>query len=114
MVFRFENTYGIYLHDTSQKQLFNNEERALSHGCIRVQQADKFAELLLENDGSEDQLPILKNAMAGYKRKDFVLKQPIPIIITYLTCSIKNGTVVFYKDIYHLDSDLTEKVITNK
>ncbi len=114
VVFRFENTYGIYLHDTSQKQLFNNEERALSHGCIRVQQADKFAELLLENDGSEDQLPILKNAMAGYKRKDFVLKQPIPIIITYLTCSIKNGTPVFYKDIYHLDSDLTEKVITNK
>ncbi|WP_245707173.1 L,D-transpeptidase family protein [Epilithonimonas hungarica] len=114
VVFRFENTYGIYLHDTSQKQLFNKEERALSHGCVRVEQADKLAKLLLENDRSEDQLPILENAMANYKRKDFVLKQPIPIIITYLTYSIKNGRPVFYKDIYHLDSGLIEKVIANK
>lgn len=114
VVFRFENTYGVYLHDTSQKQFFNIEERALSHGCVRIEHADRFAELLLKYDGSEDQLPILKNNMAVYKRKDFVLKQPIPIIIIYLTCLVKNGKPVFYKDVYHLDNSLIEKATSNQ
>jgi murein L,D-transpeptidase YcbB/YkuD len=48
VVFRFPNSYGVYLHDTSQKQLFNKDERALSHGCIRVENAKELASLLLK------------------------------------------------------------------
>ncbi|BAP32416.1 uncharacterized protein CHSO_3379 [Chryseobacterium sp. StRB126] len=114
VVFRFENSYGIYLHDTSQKQLFNKEERALSHGCIRVENAEKLASLMLKNDGSANKIPILENAMAEYKRKDFVLKQPVPIIITYLTCLIIDGKPVLYKDIYHLDDSLENMFNQNK
>lgn len=114
VVFRFENSYGIYLHDTSQKQLFNKEERALSHGCIRVENAKELASLILKNDGSANKIPVLENAMAEYKRKDFVLKQPVPIIITYLTCLIIDGKPVLYKDIYHLDDSLENKFNPNK
>ncbi|MCS3869373.1 murein L,D-transpeptidase YcbB/YkuD [Chryseobacterium ginsenosidimutans] len=114
VVFRFENSYGVYLHDTSQKQLFNKDERAFSHGCIRVENAKELASLLLENDGSGNKISILENAMADYQRKDFVLKQPVPIIITYLTCLIKDGKPVLYKDIYHFDDSLENKFNQNK
>ena len=114
VVFRFTNSYGVYLHDTSQRQLFGKNERALSHGCIRVQDAAKLASLLLTYDHSEVQIPIAEKAMADYKRKDFVLKQPIPIIITYLTCLIKNEKPVFYQDIYHLDDALQKKINVQK
>ncbi|MDF2931492.1 MAG: uncharacterized protein K0R36_823 [Chryseobacterium sp.] len=114
VVFRFENSYGVYLHDTSQKQLFNKDERAFSHGCIRVENAKELASLLLKNDGSENKIPILENAMADYQRKDFVLKQPVPIIITYLTCLVKDGKPVLYKDIYHFDDSLENKFNQNK
>ncbi|MBP2614924.1 L,D-transpeptidase family protein [Chryseobacterium jejuense] len=114
VVFRFENSYGVYLHDTSQKQLFNKGERALSHGCIRVENAETLASLILKNDGSGNKIPLLENAMTEYNRKDFVLKQPIPIIITYLTCLIKEGKPVLYKDIYHFDDSLENKFNQNK
>jgi murein L,D-transpeptidase YcbB/YkuD len=114
VVFRFENSYGVYLHDTSQKQLFNKSERALSHGCIRVENAKELASLILKNDGFKNLIPNLENAMAEYKRKDFVLKQPVPIIITYLTCLIKDGKPIFYKDIYHFDDSLENKFNQNK
>jgi len=114
VVFRFENSYGIYLHDTSQKQLFNKEKRALSHGCIRVENAEELASLILKNDGSANKIPVLENAMEEYKRKDFVLKQPVPIIITYLTCLIIDGKPVLYEDVYHLDDSLENKFNQNK
>ena len=114
VVFRFDNSYGIYLHDTSQKQLFSKDERALSHGCIRVENAKELAALLLKNDGLGNKIPVLENAMSEYKRKDFVLKQPVPIIITYLTCLITNGKPVLYKDIYHLDDSLENMFNQNK
>jgi murein L,D-transpeptidase YcbB/YkuD len=52
--------------------------------------------------------------MAEYERKDFVLKQPVPIIITYLTCLIKDGKPVLYKDIYYFDDSLENKFNQNK
>lgn len=114
VVFRFTNSYGVYLHDTSQKQLFNKEERALSHGCIRVENAQTLASLLLKYDDAEQNIPSLENAMINYKRKDFVLKHPIPIVIIYLTCLIKDGKPVFYKDVYQYDSSLENKFNINK
>ncbi|WP_313002923.1 L,D-transpeptidase family protein [Chryseobacterium gleum] len=109
VVFRFSNSYGVYLHDTSQKQLFEKTQRALSHGCIRVENAGDLAAQLLKHDGTEDEIPLMKSLMDRYERKDFVLKQPVPIMITYLTCLVKNGKVVFYNDIYNLDLVLENK-----
>ena len=46
--FLFPNSYDIYLHDTPHKNLFNKKVRALSHGCIRVADAQKLAQHLLK------------------------------------------------------------------
>lgn len=106
VVFRFQNPYDIYLHDTPDQQYFNRENRALSHGCIRVQQAEKLAALLLMLDGTKQKTASLHQAMIAYLPKNFTLKKPVPIKITYLTCEMGELGVVEYDDIYQKDEDL--------
>jgi len=106
IVFRFPNIYDIYLHDTPEQQLFAKQERAFSHGCIRVQHAENFAELLLKNDGSTEKITDLRRTFFKHQTKNFSLKKAIPIKITYLTCEVKEGVLIDYKDIYNLDRGL--------
>jgi len=106
LVFRFPNVYDIYLHDTPEQKLFRQKERALSHGCIRVQQAEKLAALLLKNDGSATKIAALHNGVVKYVKQDIYLKKPVAIKITYLTCEIKEGEYITYNDIYNLDKSL--------
>jgi L,D-transpeptidase YcbB len=44
--FNFDNEHSVYLHDTNQRYLFGNSFRALSHGCVRVQQFEKMAKFI--------------------------------------------------------------------
>ncbi|WP_419701557.1 L,D-transpeptidase family protein [Mucilaginibacter sp. NFX135] len=106
LVFRFPNIYDIYLHDTPEQSLFKKAERALSHGCIRVEQAERLATLLLKHDGSAAKITALHNGMTKYIRQDIYLKKPVAIKITYLTCEIKEGEYITYNDIYNLDQSL--------
>jgi len=107
VVFRFQNPFNIYLHDTPEKQFFDRNVRALSHGCIRIQQAEKLANLLLTLDGQEHRNKELHQAMAKYKPKNFNLRKPVPLIITYLTCEMSEVGIVEYDDIYQQDKALT-------
>ncbi|MFI5136459.1 MAG: L,D-transpeptidase family protein [Sphingobacteriales bacterium] len=112
IVFRFPNIYDIYLHDTPEQQLFKKETRAYSHGCIRVEQAEKLAELLLANDASTDKISELKNALKKYITKSFYLKKAVPIKITYLTCGVKDGVLQTYDDLYDLDKGMETGLYT--
>lgn len=108
VVFRFPNPFDIYLHDTPEQQFFKKEDRAFSHGCIRVEQAEKLATLVLKYDNAEDKIQSVHEAMAVYKSKTFTLSKPIPIRVTYLTCLVVDGGLVTYKDIYRLDNSLEQ------
>lgn len=106
IVFRFQNIYDVYLHDTPEQKLFKGNERAFSHGCIRVEQAKELAALLLTADGAKDQIKPMRNAIAAYQTKDFKLHTQIPIKITYLTCEMNEGELILHPDIYDLDKSL--------
>ena len=106
IVFRFPNVYDVYLHDTPEQQLFNKTDRAFSHGCIRVENAGKLAELLLIKDNASQKVKPVQQAMAAYKKQSFTLNKPMPIKITYLTCAVNEGVLVKYKDVYDLDNRL--------
>ncbi len=106
IVFRFQNVYDIYLHDTPEQLLFAKPERAFSHGCIRVEHAEKLARLLLKNDGAANKLSAMRQALEVYQTKSFILKKPVPVKITYLTCEVKEGLLIKYKDLYNLDRSL--------
>ncbi|MFA6248380.1 MAG: L,D-transpeptidase family protein [Mucilaginibacter sp.] len=106
IVFRFANIYDVYLHDTPEQSLFKKKDRALSHGCIRVEQAEKLASLLLTNDDAESKIADMHKAVMAYTNQNFKLKKQVPINITYLTCEMKEGELIIYKDIYNLDKSL--------
>lgn len=106
LAFHFSNISNIYLHDTPEKELFNYNVRAYTNGCIHVNNAVKLAELLMDNDGSGGKVTALKNAVKTGRTRNFYLKKPLPIKVTYLTCADSDGLLVIYDDIYNLDKNL--------
>ncbi|HVS94239.1 MAG TPA: L,D-transpeptidase family protein [Mucilaginibacter sp.] len=120
IVFRFQNPYDIYLHDTPEQQLFKRDVRAFSHSCIRVENAQQLAELVLTASGSESQIPLLRKSVKYQLTRNISFKKPMPIRITYLTCEIIRGEMITYKDIYDLDKRLemalydTDEILTTK
>ncbi len=82
--FMFPNDHAIYLHDTPSKELFDEETRAFSHGCIRVEDPESLAALVLggESTGWTDER--IEAAIGGKERTVF-LARPLPIHIEYFT-----------------------------
>ncbi|MGB7976646.1 MAG: L,D-transpeptidase family protein, partial [Roseiarcus sp.] len=82
--FMFPNDHAIYLHDTPSKDLFDDETRAFSHGCIRVEDPQSLAVLVLggESTGWTDER--IEAAIGGKERTVF-LARPLPIHIDYFT-----------------------------
>ncbi|HUE80437.1 MAG TPA: L,D-transpeptidase family protein [Sphingomicrobium sp.] len=75
--FGFPNGFGIFLHDTPKKELFESDERALSNGCVRLEDAPRLARWLLGRDPSV--------VAAGDEPEQHVLlPKAMPIYITYL------------------------------
>ena len=65
---------GIYLHDTPKKELFAQDDRNLSHGCVRLEDAERLARWLLGKDPPAASAP----------EQNVLLPQPVPIMISYL------------------------------
>ena len=106
IVFRFPNTYDVYLHDTPQPELFLLPKRGISHGCIRIEQVEKLAALLLLQDGSASKIPVMRKSILSYQTKTFIFKTAVPVKLVYLTCEMIDGQLVIYHDIYAQDFGL--------
>ncbi|MEO8860467.1 MAG: L,D-transpeptidase family protein [Ginsengibacter sp.] len=120
--FNFNNPYSVYLHDTNQRYLFQNSERDLSHGCVRVQKWEELAFYIARNDSlnriSEKKLAYnvdsIKTWLANKDRKRIIVKSRLPLFIQYFGCEARNDKLVFYDDIYNDDGMLAEKYFANK
>jgi hypothetical protein len=100
--FIFPNPYAVYLHDTPGKALFTKDIRALSHGCIRIQNPEKLAEYLVKVIQSDTM--DLNSLIAGGVQREINLTTRVPIHIRYITCDTdEKGDPFFYKDIYGID-----------
>ena len=112
--FNFANRYSVYLHDTNARWLFSKENRALSHGCVRVREFMKLADFLVRNDTLRFPPDTLRSWITR-KEKHVVSGFPrVPIFIRYFTCVAKNGKIKFYNDIYGEDRILSERYFDNK
>ncbi|MEI7801706.1 MAG: L,D-transpeptidase family protein [Bacteroidota bacterium] len=98
--FMFPNPYGIYLHETDARNLFKKDFRALSHGCVRVEQAVKLAYELAKQDSIKYPTDSIKHWLDFKIKKQVDLKQHVPLYIRYNLCEVKNGKLIFYEDIY--------------
>ncbi len=112
--FMFPNSNNIYLHDTPAKSLFRKEDRALSHGCVRVQKARDLAIMILEDDKNWSRQKI-DAAMRADTEQQYALKRKIPVYIAYFTAvADENGNVAFFEDIYKRDNRLAHLLYSDK
>lgn len=123
MIFRFQNDFSIFLHDTSDKNAFDNGSRDVSHGCIRVEKPLELA-LFLLSDKDKHMGDVFRKAITQPNPKDedgqpLPLRStyqsfdpPVPLFIHYYTAypDPVSGTIHTYPDIYHFDTVLWEKL----
>jgi len=135
--FIFPNRFGIYLHDTPTRPPFKYSNRAVSHGCIRVENPMPLAEFLLKDHTKwnidflkieigqmvEDKSKIVEyKKMRNKLRKDaedektteVYLSRKVPVFIDYYTAWVdENGEINFRDDVYNMDKILMEYLITH-
>jgi len=83
--FVFPNKHQVYMHDTPTKSLFNATQRAFSHGCMRVRNPDRLAEVLLADDKGWEPKKIATLIKGGPQDNNVRLTRKIPVHITYFT-----------------------------
>ena len=110
--FIFPNSNNIYLHDTPSKSLFEKEDRAFSHGCVRVGKPRDLAIAILAEDPNWTPEKI-DAAMHKGVEYSYPLKNKIPVYIGYFTSWVNDeGTIMFYDDIYKRDDRLAKLLFT--
>src|SRR6266478_5033449 len=104
--FNFPNKFLVYQHDTPDKHLFAKEERAFSHGCMRVQNPDQYAATLHNiTMPNERYTPERIRSMYGHSEIDIKFPTPIPVNITYQTAFVDEaGKLQIRKDLYNRDA----------
>lgn len=96
--FDMQNDHAIYLHDTSAPELFQRSHRHRSHGCVRVEDALSFAQLLAEDQEISE---AWQAAQAGGEQQFVPLKTPIPVRLIYRNVFVdEDGTIAFRTDPY--------------
>jgi murein L,D-transpeptidase YcbB/YkuD len=107
--FNFPNKFLVYQHDTPDKYLFAYDKRAYSHGCMRVQDPQKYAEVLLSLDRPNDgyTLERIKKMIDAGGEQDIQLPTFIPVNLTYQTAFVDDdGKLQFRDDVYGRDRQL--------
>lgn len=95
--FMMPNDYGIYLHDTPDRSRFAEEDRWISNGCIRVEDAERLATWLFGRMPEGEDPKVEKNVD---------LDRPVPVYVTYLTAEPSADGVRFRSDPYDRDPAL--------
>jgi L,D-transpeptidase YcbB len=97
MKFMFPNPQGIYLHDTPNKELLNQDARLFSGGCVRLEDAPRLAQWLygrpLDWTSATTEQPV-------------ELPRPVPVYLIYQTAVPSGQTIVFHQDIYGKDRSM--------
>lgn len=129
IIFRFDNDYSIYLHDTSNRNVFSRNNRSVSHGCIRVEKPYDLAVFMLA-DKNEALMKKIEYSMTvkygRHRTEDDDINNPInrrmmlrslkvepqvPVFITYYTLyPDTNGTLIGYDDIYGYDPVIYRRI----
>ncbi len=98
--FMMPNDFGVYLHDTHDKSVFAKDDRWVSNGCVRVEDAQRLATWVfgaMPKGGDPD----------VEERVD--MAEPVPVFLTYLTASSTADGVVFRADPYQRDTSVLER-----
>lgn len=99
--FLFPNKHSVYLHDTPSKGLFSESTRTFSHGCMRLRNPVRLAELVLAEDKGWEPAALKKLMRKGPENNAITLDRKIPVHVTYFTASADEaGQVQYFRDVY--------------
>jgi murein L,D-transpeptidase YcbB/YkuD len=111
--FLFPNKHDVYLHDTPSKGLFSRAARALSHGCVRVQNPMEFADALMANESKISRTSL--EAMFGPNERWVNPEKQIPVHLTYFTLRVgADGALKSFSDVYGHNAKLIAAMGLNK
>lgn len=105
--FLFPNDFNIYLHDTPNHELFKQDVRAFSHGCIRLEKPAELAQWVLGWPADRVQ----EEMQNPPDNKSVKVPRKIPVYITYFTTYMTNGQIYFGNDLYNRDDKLVPVVM---
>jgi murein L,D-transpeptidase YcbB/YkuD len=106
--FLFPNTHSIYMHDTPTRKLFENPVRALSHGCVRVENPREFAEVLLDLGTSD-----IANLIESGESQQTPVKRETEVHLAYFTVwPADDGRIITYDDVYGRDERMARAFST--
>ncbi len=124
IIFRFDNNFSVYLHDTPSKSTFQRADRSVSHGCVRIEKPYEFAAFLLGAD-SEKTLEKVKYSMTYLEedehesdtldRKKIIhsakVTPSVPVSINYYTLYLMpDGRLLKYPDVYGYDKAIAQRL----
>ncbi|MCL4768344.1 MAG: L,D-transpeptidase family protein [Hyphomicrobiaceae bacterium] len=99
--FLFPNEHQVYMHDTPTKNLFAASQRMFSHGCMRVRNPVRLAEILLSRDKGWDDGRVASLVKGGPSNNHITLDAKVPVHITYFTAWVdEDGKVSTRPDVY--------------
>jgi len=101
MKFMLPNYFGIYLHDSPEKEHFTKNELWISNGCVRLEDYKRVARFLFDGSIPQGDDPKVE--------KEVDLPRPVPVYMTYLTAQPTAGGVQFMPDPYGRDAHLMER-----
>ncbi|MCB1516639.1 MAG: L,D-transpeptidase family protein [Hyphomicrobiaceae bacterium] len=101
----FHNQYAVYLHDTPSKNLFDENDRFHSSGCVRVENVASLVAWILSGNGGWDEAAIQAVFNSG-ERLDVDVQRQVPIQTTYITAwANRQGVISFRDDVYQYDAN---------
>ena len=110
MKFWLPNQFGIFLHDTPARDLFEKKVRTFSSGCIRIEKPFDLADYLLRDDAKWHKMEFTKRVFSGVNRT-IGIKPHFPIYLLYWTAWVdENGTINFRPDIYGRNWELDKNL----
>ena len=110
--FNFKNSHLVYLHDTNHRDYFLKSNRALSSGCVRVENSLVLAkQILVKENEKKWQNAEIDTIIKKEDTKTVFVKNKPNIYIFYWTSSLENNQLQFRDDIYALDKELFEKLV---
>lgn len=112
--FNFPNKYSVYLHDTNARWMFAKSGRALSHGCVRVQDWEALSHFLVRSDTIRYPPDTLRAWIERQEKHTVSGFSKVPLFIRYNTVEGGDRNLRFYDDIYGYDRILKEKYFANK
>lgn len=109
--FSFPSPHTIFMHDTPDKWMFNSAQRTLSHGCLRLRNPMKLAEILLNEDKGWDRAKIDELSASGPLNNEVAMDKRIMMHLTYFTAWVADdGKVKTFADVYGHEKRISQAI----